>query len=311
MSRNPDSEISHKTVIADLGAARRDKLTRKLDRPGIYRLLVHGGLILFFGVYIAQRLPGWIALLPLQGILITFLFTIVHETIHRTAFLNRRLNDWVANCCGLLVFLPANWFRLFHFAHHRHTHDPLHDPELATPKPSSVVDHLVYLTGIPEWLARFKVIVCNAFIENTDGFVPSGNRAQVKLEARLYLFIYVVLLIGSIAMFTTTLFWIWVLPSLLGNPFLRLYLLTEHTGCPHTENMLENTRTMFAHPLIRFFTWNMPYHAEHHIFPGVPFHRLPDLHQHLKDHLQYTANSYLKVNREYLSLLGIGKRSVE
>ena len=29
---------------------------------------------------------------------------------------------------------------------------------------------------------------------------------------------------------------------------------------------------------MRGLNWNMTYHTAHHTFPGVPFHRLPELH---------------------------------
>ena len=48
----------------------------------------------------------------------------MHESIHRTAFKNRRLNDWVAAVLGFLIVLPADYFRFFHFAHHRYTQNP-------------------------------------------------------------------------------------------------------------------------------------------------------------------------------------------
>ena len=63
--------------------------------------------------------------------------------------------------------------------------------------------------------------------------------------------------------------------SLLGQPFLRAYLLAEHARCPHVANMLENTRTTFTTALVRLIAWNMPFHAEHHAYPAVPFHKLP------------------------------------
>jgi len=31
-------------------------------------------------------------------------------------------------------------------------------------------------------------------------------------------------------------------------------------------------------PLFRFLYWNMNYHVEHHMFPMVPYHALPELH---------------------------------
>ncbi|WP_198954384.1 fatty acid desaturase, partial [Kineosporia sp. R_H_3] len=35
----------------------------------------------------------------------------------------------------------------------------------------------------------------------------------------------------------------------------------------------------------RFLYWNMNYHVEHHMFPTVPYHRLPELHEEIKGDL--------------------------
>lgn len=32
-------------------------------------------------------------------------------------------------------------------------------------------------------------------------------------------------------------------------------------------------------PLFRFLYWNMNYHVEHHMYPMVPYHALPMLHE--------------------------------
>ena len=39
--------------------------------------------------------------------------------------------------------------------------------------------------------------------------------------------------------------------------------------------MLENSRTTYTNALVRFLAWNMPFHAEHHAWPSIPFHALP------------------------------------
>ena len=44
-----------------------------------------------------------------------------------------------------------------------------------------------------------------------------------------------------------------------------------------------NSRTVYMNPVFRFLYWNMNYHVEHHMFPMVPYHRLPDLHARMKD----------------------------
>jgi len=37
--------------------------------------------------------------------------------------------------------------------------------------------------------------------------------------------------------------------------------------------------------LVKFIMWNMPYHAEHHAFPAVPFHALPQLHKSIESEI--------------------------
>ncbi|MYF06606.1 MAG: fatty acid desaturase, partial [Rhodospirillaceae bacterium] len=48
----------------------------------------------------------------------------------------------------------------------------------------------------------------------------------------------------------------------------------------------------FTNRLVRFIAWNMPYHVEHHVYPAVPFHRLPAFHAVLRDRLSVTADGY-------------------
>ena len=99
----------------------------------------------------------------------------------------------------------------------------------------------------------------------------------------------------------TTLLWVWLLPLALGFPVLRLYLLAEHALCPPVANMFENTRTTFTHRAIRWLSWNMPYHAEHHAWPAVPYHALADLHALAHPHLRSTSDGYSAFAGEYLA----------
>ena len=39
--------------------------------------------------------------------------------------------------------------------------------------------------------------------------------------------------------------------------------------------------------------WNMPYHAEHHAYPGVPFHALPKLHKGIFNELAHKEEGYI------------------
>ena len=94
--------------------------------------------------------------------------------------------------------------------------------------------------------------------------------------------------------------WVWFLPLLCGLPFLRAYLVCEHTLCPNSDDGFANTRTTTSNALVRLLMWNLPYHAEHHLFPSIAFHNLPEAHKFLRPHLKHVAPGYIAVHRELI-----------
>ena len=52
--------------------------------------------------------------------------------------------------------------------------------------------------------------------------------------------------------FSTTFFLIyWLVPRILGEPFLRLVRMVEHTGKDETADMIHNTRTSFPSSILK------------------------------------------------------------
>jgi fatty acid desaturase len=301
-------EVVHKqTRLLPAEAVRA--LSRRSDAAGALRLLTH--LVLWLAA-MALTWNGigrfWLpASMLLQGVVQVALFAGLHECVHRTAFRSRRLNDLVAAAIGLIVLLPAGYFRRFHFAHHRFTQDPARDPELAAAKPESVGQYLAYVAGWRYWRDRLVELVRHARGRVTAGFVPEAERQMVTAEARWHIGIYAAVLLLSLVLGRAEAFWLWLGPAVLGQPLLRLYLLAEHTGAALGDDMLANTRTTYAGWPIRLLMWNMPYHAEHHMYPAVPFHRLAALNGLLAAHLRVTANGYGATHRAYWRALRGGQ----
>jgi fatty acid desaturase len=269
------------------------------------QLASHVSALLASGLLVAQaRGSLWLApAMLLHGILLTFLFAPLHETIHRTAFRRRWLNDATAGLCGLPLMLPPEYFRAFHLAHHRHTQDPARDPELADPKPQSIWAYVRHVSGLPYWRSRLAALVRHARGRVAEPFITPRLRPRIVREARLYLAVYALLLMVSLATGSRAVPIFWLIPALLGQPFLRCYLLAEHTGCPLVANMLENSRTTRSLAPIRRLAWNMPYHAEHHAYPALPFHALPAAHRALKAEIAVQASGYVAVHREIVGRL--------
>ncbi|MEX1107642.1 MAG: fatty acid desaturase [Dongiaceae bacterium] len=290
-----------------IDSATLHNLLRRSDRRGLTQLAAHLSLLAVTGILVVAMSGSlWLLImLPLHGIALTFLFAPLHETIHRTAFRSRVLNDAVAIFCGLPLLLPRVWFRQFHFAHHRWTQDPARDPELDPPRPSTIRAWLWHVTGLPYWIAAFRGLIVHATGRMPEPYIVARDQAGVVREARMFLAVYAaVILLAAATGWLGTLVLIWIMPALLTQPLLRLYLLAEHGGCPFGPDKLRNTRATRSNVIVRFLAWNMPFHAEHHTFPGVPFHALPALHRQLRPHLAIVSAGYGAANRDIFRSLG-------
>ena len=284
------------------------RMSARSDAKGLWQLTSHLCALWLSGSLVWVSLGSWWVPLALlgHGIVVFFLFAPLHECVHRTAFRSRWLNDAVATACGVILVLPASYFRLFHFAHHRFTQDPKRDPELATPKPATRRDYLVTVSGLPVWREHWVTLLQHARGKVDEDFIVQHQRKTVVIEARTHLAVYGIVVAVSVIAASPAAVIYWVAPVLLGQPFLRMFLLAEHTGCPMVPNMLANSRTTISTPVVRWLAWHMPYHSAHHAYPAVPFHALPAAHRQLEDRVSVVAPGYVSVQREILCELPSG-----
>lgn len=282
------------------------RLSQRSDARGALQLGMHLALLTATGLLLwASRGHAWLAAaLLLHGIVLCFLFCALHECIHRTAFLSRSLNDVVAWLCGALLVLPPGYFRLFHFAHHRYTQDPARDPELALAPPASTAAYCWRVSGLPYWRERLQTSLRHALSGRvSEPFVPAAGAPAVVREARTLWGCYLAIAAASMYLHSAAALLYWIVPALLGQPLLRLFLLAEHTGCALDEDMRANTRTTYSNAAVRLLSWRMPYHAEHHSFPSVPFHALPRVNALLAAQWRVTSPGYLALHRALLRQL--------
>ena len=273
-------------------------LNARSDMKGLLRwfshLLVLGGLAVLISMIPFG--PWLVPALAVYGGLLIFLFAPLHESIHRTAFRSRWLNDGAAYLAGAVLLLPPGYFREFHFAHHRHTQDAAQDPELSTAKPANLGAYVWLVAGIPYWRERLTTMLRHSRGRVPEPFIAPRKRRAIAREARCYVLLYFVVIAASVVAGSWAIALYWLVPALLGQPALRLFLLAEHGNCPPVADMLKNSRTTRSNALVRWFAWNMPYHAEHHAYPGLPFHALPAAHHHLAPAIEVKASGYLAVN---------------
>ena len=282
------------------------RLSRRSDARGLLQLALHIGLLCASGalVWASRGHPWLVAALLVHGIVLCFLFCALHETIHRTAFASRWPNEVVAWICGALLMLPPQYFRYFHFTHHRFTQDRARDPELAAPAPATLGSYLWRVSGLPYWLERLRVTLRHALTARvTEPFIPAAAARRIVREARALWSCYLGVLVLSLYFQRADALVYWVVPAILGQPFLRVFLLSEHAGCAFGEDMLTNTRTTYTNAAVLLLTWRMPYHAEHHCLPCVPFHALSSVNALIGTRTRVSARGYLALHRGLLRQL--------
>ena len=278
-------------------------LFKKTNHHASIRILLLMTLLICNGYQIYLDNTYQIIFILFQGLLLVSLFAPLHECSHSTAFKSKFLNQAVMFFCGMVHLMPSIWFKEFHMEHHRHTQDPKMDPELGNERPRSIGSYLFLISGIRIWIE----LVHNFFrlfagIAN-QSYIRKRNIQKVILEVRFLFGIYLLLLILSFNSNNPFLLYGWIIPMILGQPFLRLFLLAEHGFCDQTTDMTKNSRTTKTNFLIRFFVWNMNYHAEHHSRPAIPFHKLQTFHKEIEHKIKFQESGYFDFHKKYLMQL--------
>lgn len=276
------------------------------DRKGLMRLAGHATIVTASTLLLASALgtPWQVPLTVVHGALLGTLFAVVHEGVHYTAFRSRWLNEWAAWIAGLIIGLNSSFYRQFHYEHHRCTQIPGRDPELGALSPTSFKSYAIRLSGFGYWRNRLVHLVDISFGRfDSHPYVPRSKQCEVQASMRWSGGIYLLVLGYSLLAGDATAFWLWLLPLVCGQPVIRFWLLSEHTGCSNDGNPFTNTRTTRVSGLTRYVIWNMSFHAEHHLHPAIPFHALPAAHQAIGERFHHVANGYIETHRDIIARL--------
>ena len=284
------------------------ELRRRTDRDGLWQFAGHVAAQVATGALIWLA-SGSLLVVPavlLHGFVMALWFGPMHECTHGTAFRTRWLNQAVGWFSGFLIWRPPLYFKYRHADHHTYTQHPDLDPDIVR-MPATLREYVALAFGLSFWGKLFTILARSAigrFDAIEQGFITASERARVRDETRVFLAIYAAIVAVAAATGTFDLLLLyWIVPRLAGEPFLRLIRMAEHTGAAESPDLLQNTRTVLAHPVLNFLFWNMPYHAEHHLLPSLPFHALPRLHRAVASRLGHVSPGYVAVHRTLLRQL--------
>ena len=224
---------------------------------------------------------------------------LMHDATHYRFLKNRKWNDLITNIVTMYpLFTSIEVYRQNHLRHHRHLNTD-HDPdwvakigvkEFTFPKSKraflwTLFTYMILYRGIKDaiwFLQRFQS--------------PSMKKKDKAID--WYKIIYYLMLFSILTIMGWWQYFLlfWFIPYL-STFFMFQYIrsVAEHFGELAYDHDLTSSRTVKANYLERFFLspHNVGYHLEHHLYPGVPFYHLPQLHKLLMDQKEYSQKAHI------------------
>ena len=308
----PDAQRAVATGLAaaqwyhsDVPRKEMKALMTREDGPAMRdTVILFGCMIAFAGSGIALwpslwALPFWLAYGVLYG---SAMDSRWHECSHGTAFKTPWMNAVIYNiACFCIVRNPVAW-RWSHARHHTDTVIVGRDPEIAVMRPPAFYRIIGNFFGIFDASNGWTRMLYNAagHVHPEEAtYIPAQEQHKVVAVARIWVAIYGVTIGLALWLGSVLPLLVIGLPRLYGAWHHVMTGLLQHGGLADnvTDHRL-NSRTVYMNRVSRFIYWNMNYHVEHHMFPMVPYHRLPELHARIKHDLPVPNRSIADAFRE-------------
>lgn len=218
-----------------------------------------------------------------------------HEGTHDLIARNRQVNDFFTWFTLALAGIAAEAHRRFHLDHHHYAHT-LKDPEY------QFFNRIV--CGVPGW-AYLLIPACaqigvNAYGLRLESPAPSRRRVVTELARGILLHAGLVFFLGW------RIYLLFVVAPMLSGLYVASVLraVTEHHDVT-SGNQWTNARSIVTNRFIEFLWSNVNYHLEHHLYPSVPYHALPELRRALAPLFEaQRSNLASGYSRTALRLLG-------
>jgi MocE subfamily Rieske [2Fe-2S] domain protein len=227
-----------------------------------------------------------------------------HESGHGTAFRTDWMNDALYEIASFMVMRESTVWRWSHNRHHSDTIIVGRDREIAVPRPPNMLKFVGAFFGIPaaiDYVQRVCLHCTGRLAADERTFIPAAEQGKVVWQARSLALVYAgVFALAAQQRSILPLMFVG-LPHFYGAWLTQIYADTQHAGL--AENVLDhrlNCRTVYMNPIHRYLYWNMNYHVEHHMFPLVPYHALPRLHELVKADMPRPYDSVWAAWRELL-----------
>ena len=285
------------------------------------------GLIHFFLYFFSLFISGYLAYITL-GTWWTYLFFFIygtiyafsvanwHETVHRTAFKTKWLNEFFYHISSFMCDFEGFRWRRSHTFHHTNTlqTEDGYDHEIQVSRPIELFSfflNFVPLTDLifPHKLIKYEVIkhAFGKFSPVVEITASKSYQKKILWNSRFYLCIWILIILYSLYIWSFLPIVYIILPTYIGKPIWFAVNVTQHLAAKiDTKDHRLSTYSIKINPILSFLYWNMEYHLEHHMFPSVPSYNLKKLRYEIDDQLPTPFKSLYDFYKSVLpSVIGL------
>ena len=277
-------------------------LSQRKDLPGLIHFFFYF-LFLFISGYIAYITWGtWWSLFFffIYGTIYAFSVANWHETVHRTAFKTRWINEIFYHTSSFMCDFEGFRWRWSHTFHHTYTlqTEGDYDHEIQISRPTELfwffLNYIPFTDLLyPHRLIKYEVLK-HAFGKLTPVVnisVPKNQKKKIIWNSRLYVLIWINIFVFSFYIGSILPILYIILPTYYGKPIWFAVNVTQHLGAAiDTKDHRLSSYSLKINPILSFLYWKMEYHLEHHMFPMVPSYNLKKLQNEIKDQLPKPFN---------------------
>ena len=230
------------------------------------------------------------------------LMVIGHDGLHRNFIKNIKKNDILNDILILGMFGSAcRVNRNNHSEHHKFSstdHDPDRYKYLHQNK-ETLIKYFIFLSGFSNFLKTIKNVYLNKEVkikENNQNLKLNNREIIVILSWQLFLFASLTYYFGLFGYF-----FYWFLPLYIFAYRADLSrVFCEHNEINNNETENDENYRLITYPnpnaleKLLFCPNNMNFHAEHHLFPQIPYYNLKLAHNLVKNNGGYTDKLHLR-----------------
>jgi len=307
-----DSSIWFRPII---DRKKLKELSIRSDLPGLIHFAIYFSSLIFFG-YLSYIFWGsWFFILFYFIYSTIYAFNVAnwHETVHRTAFKTRWINEifyYLSSFQGMAEPLSLRWSHSFHHSNTLQTEEE-YDHEIEVSRPTDLfrfflkfipLTDLIYIHQSP-FVHIFKL----SFGKLSPGIkisVPVSDIKKIIRNARIYLLIWFAVILSCFYFDTILPILFYFLPSYVGKPIQFAVNVTQHLAAKFdSKDHRLSTHTVILNPIFSFLYWHMEYHLEHHMFPMVPSYNLKKLRKEIESQLPRPFNGLFDFYKTILPYL--------